>query len=136
MAKAVARNGGVFGVNAIARLLSPTGRQEGATIDQFVDQIDYLVELVGVDHIGIGLDINEGLTPELFEQRRKGFLTEFPELRMGGDFPFEHYYAFGLTTMRNVHLITETLVRRGYGDNDVLKILGGNFMRLFGEVWR
>ena len=76
------------------------------------------------------------MTPELFEQRRKGFLTEFPELKMGGDFPFEHYYAFGLTTMANVHLITEELVARGYGDDEVLKILGGNFVRLLGRVWR
>jgi len=132
---ALAAKGGVFGMNGIARLISPTGRQEGATIGQFVDQIDYLVELVGVDHIGIGLDINEGLTPELFERRRRGFLTEFPELRMGGDFPFEHYYAFGLTTMANVHLITGELLARGYGDDEVLKILGGNFVRLLARVW-
>jgi membrane dipeptidase len=133
--EALAAKGGVFGMNAIARLLSPTGGAEGATIEQFVDQIDYLVELVGIDHVGLGLDISEGLTPELFEQRRKGFLTEFPELRMGGDFPYEHYYVFGLTTMTNVRLITETLVARGYADEDVLKILGGNFLRLFREVW-
>jgi membrane dipeptidase len=133
--KALAAKGGVFGMNAIARLISPTGREEGATVTQFVDQIDYLAELVGVDHIGIGLDINEGLTPELFEQRRKGFLTQFPELRMGGDFPFEHYYAFGLTTMAKTQLITEELVARRYPDEDVLKILGGNFMRLFDQVW-
>jgi membrane dipeptidase len=134
--KALAARGGVFGMNAIARLLSPTGGQEGATIAQFVDQIDYLVELVGIDHVGLGLDISEGLTPELFEQRRKGFLTDFPELRMGGDFPYEHYYVFGLQSMASMRLITEALVDRGYGDEDVLKILGGNFVRLFGEVWR
>ncbi|HEX4520607.1 MAG TPA: membrane dipeptidase [Gaiellaceae bacterium] len=133
--KALAAKGGVFGMNGIARLISPTGRQEGATVAQLVDQIDYLVDLVGIDHIGIGLDINEGLTPELFEQRRKGFLTEFPELKMGGDFPFEHYYAFGLTSMASVHLITEELVARDYADEDVLKVLGGNFVRLLGEVW-
>jgi membrane dipeptidase len=134
--RALAARGGVFGMNAIARLLSPTGGREGATIDQFVDQIDYLVELVGVDHVGLGLDISEGLTPELFEQRRQGFLTDFPELRMGGDFPYEHYYVFGLQSMASMPLITETLVARGYGDDDVLKILGGNFLRLFADVWR
>jgi membrane dipeptidase len=134
--KALAARGGVFGMNAIARLLSPAGGQEGATIAQFVDQIDYLVQLVGIDHVGLGLDISEGLTPELFEQRRKGFLTDFPELRMGGDFPYEHYYVFGLTSMTHMRLITEELVARDYADDDVLKILGGNFVRLFGQVWR
>jgi len=134
--KALAARGGVFGMNAIARLISPTGWQEGATVAQFVDQIDYLVQLVGDDHVGLGLDISEGLTPELFEQRRRGFLTDFPELRMGGDFPFEHYYAFGLQSMASMRVITEELVARDYSDESVLKILGGNFVRLFGDVWR
>lgn len=134
--KSLAARGGVFGMNAIARLLSPTGGREGATIAQFVAQIDYLVELVGVDHVGLGLDISEGLTPELFMERRKGFLTDFPELKLGGDFPYEHYYVFGLQSMTGIRLITEALVERGYADEDVLKILGGNFLRLFGEVWR
>ena len=93
--RALAARGGVIGMNAIARLISPTGGQEGATIAQFVDQIDYLVDLVGVDHVGIGLDISEGMTPDF--RARKGFLTQFPEL--GGDFPFEHYYVFGLESM-------------------------------------
>jgi membrane dipeptidase len=135
VARAVARGGGVFGVNAIARLLSPTGRQEGATIAQYVDLFDYLVDLIGIDHVGIGLDVNEGLTPELFEARQKGFLSDFPELRMGGDFPFEHYYVFGLTSISKVRIITEELVRRDYSDDDVVKILGGNFLRLFEQVW-
>lgn len=136
VAKGVARNGGVFGVNAIARLLSPTGRQEGATIAQYVDLVDYLVDLIGIDHVGIGLDVNEGLTPELFEARQKGFLSDFPELRMGGDFPFEHYYVFGLTSISKVRVITEELVRRDYSNEDVVKIIGGNFLRLFEQVWR
>jgi len=133
--KALSARGGVFGMNSIARFVSPEGREKGATIEQFVEQIDYLVQLVGVDHVGIGLDINEGLTPELFEERRRGFLTQYSELA-GGDFPYEHYYVFGLTSMTNAVLITETLVDRGYSDEDVLKMLGGNFLRLFDQAWR
>jgi membrane dipeptidase len=132
--KALAERGGVFGVNSIARFVSPEGREKGATIEQFVDQIDYLVELVGPDHVGIGLDINEGLTPELFEARRQGFLKQYSDIA-GGDFPYEHYYVFGLNSMANTILITENLVERGYSDEDVLKILGGNFLRLFEQAW-
>ncbi len=75
------------------------------------------------------------MTADDFEARRKGFLTQFPELRAGGDFPFEHYYVSGLT-MRNGLLLTEGLVARGYSDEDVLQILGGNFLRLFEAAWR
>jgi membrane dipeptidase len=38
--------------------------------------------------------------------------------------------------MANAILITETLVDRGYSDDDVLKILGGNFLRVFEQAWR
>jgi membrane dipeptidase len=110
--RALAARGGVLGIN---------------------DQIDYVVELVGVDHVGIGLDISEGMTRDDFELRKVSFLAQFPEL--GGDFAFEHYYATGLDSMANAIAITERLVDRGYPDDDVLKILGGNFLRLFDEVW-
>ncbi len=134
--RALAERGGVVGINAVARLMSPTGRAEGATIEMFADQVDHVAELVGPDHVAIGLDINEGMTEADFMARRQGFLTRYPELRFGGDFPFEHYYVFGLTTMANLSIITEELVRRGWGAEDVRKVLGGNFMRLFDAVWR
>ena len=124
-----------MGINAVARLLTPTGRANGARLDDFVDQVDYLVELVGVDHVGLGLDISEGMTEADFLERRTTFLARYPELSAGGEFAFEHYYTDGLSTMANMQLITEGLVARGYADDDVLKILGGNFVRLFEAVW-
>jgi membrane dipeptidase len=132
--RAVAERGGVMGINAVARLISPEGRKRGATLAEFLDQIDYVVDLVGVDHVGIGLDISEGMTEQDFEARKVGFLAEFPEL--GGDFAFEHYYTTGLDSMAKAGLITEGLVDRGYSDEDVLKILGGNFLRVFEAAWR
>jgi membrane dipeptidase len=132
--RALAARGGVFGVNAVARLLSPEGGVRGATIDDFVDHVDHVAALVGVDHVGVGLDISEGMTQQDFEARRRGFLAEFPEL--GGEFPFEHYYVTGLDSMARLPVVTDALVRRGYDDESVLKILGGNFLRLFEAAWR
>lgn len=130
---ALAARGGVVGVNAVARLISPHGKERGATMAEFVDQVDYVADLVGVDHVGIGLDISEGMTREDFEIRKVTFLAQFPEL--GGEFAYEHYYTTGLDSMAKVRAITEGLVERGYSDDDVLKILGGNFVRLFEQVW-
>jgi membrane dipeptidase len=132
---AVADRGGVIGINAIARLITADGPAKGATLDQYLDQIDHVVQLTGgSDHVGIGLDVNEGLTPEKFAERRKGFLREYPEI--GGDFPLEHYYVRELFSMASMPRITEGLLERGYADADVEKILGGNFLRLFDETWR
>jgi membrane dipeptidase len=131
--KAVAAGGGVIGINAIARLISPDGPKEGATLDQYLDQIDHVVELAGIDHVGIGLDVNEGMTAESFAERRKGFLRQYPEI--GGDFPFEHYYVRELFSMASLPVVTEGLLRRGYDEADVEKVLGGNFLRLFEQTW-
>lgn len=131
--RALVARGGVMGINAVARLISPHGKERGTTMAEFVDQMDYVVELVGVDHVGIGLDISEGMTPEDFETRKVTFLAQFPEL--GGEFAFEHYYTTGLDSMAKASAITEGLVDRGYSDEDVLKIMGGNFVRLFEHVW-
>jgi membrane dipeptidase len=133
--RALAARGGVLGINAVARLLSPHGRERGATLDEFLDQIDLVAELVGPQHVGLGLDINEGMTEESFLARRKGFLAKYPELRFGGDFAFEHYYVTGLSTMANMRSITAGLLGRGWAQDDVIGVLGGNFMRLLGTVW-
>jgi membrane dipeptidase len=133
--KRLTERGGVVGINAIARLLSPEGEERGATLDEFVDQIDYVIQLAGPDSVGIGLDVNEDMTEEDFLERRKGFLKDFPELSSGKEFPFSHYYVRDLS-MRTLPVLTDALVERGYDDEDVLKVLGGNFLRLFDTVWK
>ncbi|MEA2329875.1 MAG: rane dipeptidase [Thermoleophilaceae bacterium] len=133
--KLLAERGGVVGINAIARLLSPHGEDRGATMDEFVDQIEHVVQLVGPDAVGIGLDVNEDMSEEDFLERRKGFLKDFPELSTGKEFPFQHYYVQDLS-MGTLPKLTQKLVDRGYSDEDILKILGGNFLRLFDEVWK
>ena len=132
--KLVAEKGGVIGINSVARMISPEGNQKGASMNDYLDQIEYVVDLVGPDHVGIGLDRTEDLTAEDMDERRRTFLTQYPELRAGGDFPFEHYYTRGLA-MSSMAPITRGLLERGYAEADVEGILGGNFLRLLGDVW-
>ncbi len=72
-----------------------------------VDHIDRVVQLAGIDHVGLGSDF-DGMP----------FLPE--ELKDVGDFPN----------------ITVELVRRGYSDEDIRKILGGNVLRVLADVER
>lgn len=130
----LADHGGVFGVTAIARLIRPDGRQHGADMADFVDQIEAVCELVGADHVGIGLDIVEDLSPEEFELRQRTFFAQFPELE-GGAFPLEHYYTRGISSSRDVPAIAEALADRGFGDDDISRIMGGNFVRVLREAW-
>jgi len=78
--------------------------EERATIKDIVDHIDYVVELIGVDYVGIGTDFDGG----------------------GG--------VDGCDDVSDMPNITEELVRRGYSEEDIRKIWGGNLMRVFREV--
>jgi membrane dipeptidase len=78
--------------------------EERAAIKDIIDHIDYVVELIGVDYVGIGTDFDGG----------------------GG--------VEGCDDVSDMPNITEELVRRGYSDEDVRKIWGGNLMRVFREV--
>ncbi|MCR9196702.1 MAG: dipeptidase [Hyphomonas sp.] len=72
----------------------------GETVSRMVDHIDYVVQRIGVDHVGIGSDFNHG----------------------GGIVGFEEASA--------ALAVTEELVARGYTDEDINKIWGGNFLRV------
>ncbi len=76
-----------------------------ASLSKLVDHIDYVVKLVGPDYVALGSDF-DGI----------------PAI------PLEIKDASGLPA------ITQELLNRGYKDKDIKKILGGNFLRVFGEV--
>jgi len=101
MIKALAEHGGVMGMNFAPAFVD----KKRATVKRLVDHIDYIVDLVGVDHVGLGSDFDGiGLTPE------------------------------GLEDVSKMPNITRELVRRGYSDDDIKKVLGGNHLRVFKEV--
>lgn len=72
--------------------------------EKIVEHIDHAVKLVGADHVGLGSDFDGGAMPEGMKD-----CTELPR-------------------------ITEALLRKGYAEKDIRKILGGNTVRLLGEV--
>lgn len=77
-----------------------------STLAQVLDQIDYGVKLLGVDHVGIGSDFDG----------------------VGGELPGE------LKTVADYPNLVAGLQARGYKDPDIRKILGGNLLRVWGEV--
>ena len=71
------------------------------TVSRMVDHIDYVVDRAGIDHVGIGTDFNHG-----------GGIVGFEEADSAAN-------------------VTAELVRRGYSDDEIGKIWGGNFLRVF-----
>jgi membrane dipeptidase len=120
--KAVAAKGGVIGINTWEEFCTQAPKLN-ATLSDFLDHMDYVVKLVGVDHVGIGSDVNEN----------------WSALPIRSDYETMYgYRAPGLAGYTYVHEIinvTRGLVARGYTDEDISKVLGGNFMRVARQVW-
>lgn len=89
-----------------ARTDSLGAQYPGATVQDFVNHIDYAVKLIGIDHVGISSDFDGG-----------GGVTGFRDASEAGN-------------------ITLELVRRGYTEEDIDKLWGGNLLRVWREVER
>ena len=122
--KAVAERGGVIGINVIS---SYTQTRPGVEpdIDDYYAMMDYVVNLVGVDHVGIGTDISPNWSPE---EIKKTFEV-YPELAgTDGHLP-------GLDSLVYFRDLAQGLSDRGYSPQDLRKILGQNWLQLFKTVW-
>jgi len=128
--EAVADTGGVVGVQAAPHTTSSPDHPRHS-IEGALDHFDYLVDLIGIDHVTFGPDAFYGdhvaLHMEVFEKD----LSEFPDWvetdidgARGIDNPTEGW--------RNV---VRGLVKRGYADREIEKALGGNTLRILEEVW-
>jgi membrane dipeptidase len=121
MIKAIAEKGGVQGVNYVPGFLMNLDMQkvnsgdkeelkkvEKADAEMVVNHIDHIVEVTGsTDSIGLG-----------------------------SDFDGVSMVAKGLEDVSRLPNLTKSLVARGYSDQEIEKILGGNFLRVIKQVWK
>ncbi len=133
--KALANKGGVAGIYFMP-YLRVKGQQMAADV---IAHIEHAVQVMGEDHVGLGSDGQISaidLTPEY----RKNY-AEANALRKSSGIaaPNENddVYTFApdLNGPRKFETLADELLRRGWSTTRVEKILGGNFARLFGEVW-
>ena len=106
--KALAEKDGVMGIAAQSFLLKTDWQKSPPSTKDMVDHIEYVIKLVGADHVGIGLDYTEGDGP--------------PEL--------------AIKSVKDIVEVTFELLQRGYSNNEVKKVLGENFLRVFRKVWK
>ena len=144
LAKAIADRGGFFGVVIVPGFIQD--QRYVATLDDFVDHVEHLVDVMGIDHVGIGSDIcGNGPTtgsmidypdemPDIIEQSRRrpqefnwsGFREEH---RLDDQYRISGYNNFG-----DWPNITVKLAERGFGEEELRKLLGLNYLRYFREV--
>lgn len=126
--KALAKKGGVIGATVFPLFL-PAGKD--STIEDFMDVIDYLVEMVGIDHVAIGTDFTEGQPREFFDWLLSGKSKQGPAMAL--DFPIQNPQ--GIQNSADFPNLTDALLKRGYTESETRQILGENLLRLFKDVW-
>ena len=114
--KALAQTGGVLGINAIATMVAPTK----PTLEKLVDHISHIADIVGVGHVGLGLDFvkDDGLLYPDDEIFSAGENKLIPNFENEDDLPN----------------LTEALTRRGFREDEIIKIMGGNILRMLREI--
>ena len=128
--KLLVERGGVVGANAFPIFLRKGYR---STIGDYVDAVDDLVEKVGIDHVGMGTDFCQDQPYSFFEWL---FMQQGTKRQpMPVPIPNPHVHPSGFEAPDQMPSLASELLGRGYAEADVAKFLGGNWLRLFGEVW-
>src|SRR5438477_5005722 len=118
--KIVGQRGGVVGVNAILVSQDP----EASTIDRYVDHIEHVIDLIGIDGVGIGFDFCEYLFQQMSESVRADLATSLTQ----------PHYIPDLTNHSHARNLTRKLIERGFSDEEIEKILRGNWLRVLKEI--
>ena len=139
--KACARTGGVMGLANFGPFTKPAESNEWPSLDDFVIHVDHVAQLTGsIEHIGIGTDMSLGTYPDHWHDPWGE--PAFPN--PGGNYaevvtsdvrsPRRALRDFNCYPL--VLNLVDRLLAEGYAEGDVHKILGGNFLRVFDEVWK
>jgi membrane dipeptidase len=132
--RALAARGGVVGIYNLPYLAASPHQPN---VDDYMRHLEHVLQLIGEDHVGIGTDV--GLEP--FDTGPAGmaqFKKEEDERHAAGLAAPEEdrpTYVEGLNTPRRMEIIADQLLQRGYSETATRKILGGNFARVFGQIW-
>jgi membrane dipeptidase len=123
-----ARRGGVVNINGVGLFLGKdsAGRGDNST-ETVLRHIDYVVQLIGPEHVGLGLDYVFDLSE--LEDYLRAHPDKFP---LGEGKPG----AYTQVEPERLPLIAEGLLRKGYRECDVQGILGHNQLRVARQVWR
>lgn len=118
--RGIAEHGGVV---SVAAAIPPFIDIQDPSVVRVMDHIEHLVNVAGIDHIGLGPDFVD----DYFQAKFGGW----PPLLPGIDATMPHA---DIERPADLLKLTEEMVDRGYTEADIRKILGGNVMRVFREV--
>ena len=132
--EAVARSNGLIGIVGYPAFVSASRSPKVADL---LPHVEYLVDLVGIDHVGVGIDYFEKMAGFAADEDAKAW---YEGALRSGQWSSESYppppwhYPAEIAGPSTLHELTVGLLDHGFGEEDVRKVMGGNFARVFGEV--
>ncbi len=130
--KACADKGGLIGIEA-APHTTLTPKHPRHNLDAYMEHFEYIKDLVGLDHVGFGPDTLYGDHVGLH-----GVYKSSLSIKEASQLDYERVdYVEGVENPTEASInIVRWLVGRGYSDDDIAKVVGGNALRLLKEVWQ
>jgi membrane dipeptidase len=133
--------GGIIGLVAWGPLVKKPDASAWPALDEFIDLVDYVVQMSGTARqVGIGTDMSLGTYPE--HRQDPWGEPSYPEVSgeygrlITPDIRSPKRSLNGFSDYAEIVNVAERLLARGYRDDDVHAILGGNYLRIFDQVWR
>ncbi|CAN5418294.1 dipeptidase [soil metagenome] len=125
--RAIADKGGMIGVTMFPPFMA---RGSESTLDDYVASIEYVSDLCGEAHVGIGTDFTQGLSRDemMYFLRDKGTGRQLLQPK-GAVFPVD------FARIEQYPHLTQALVRRGWKESRIAGFLGENWLRFFSDVW-
>jgi len=122
----IAGGGGVVGLSLFSTLINKD--KDLATVTDLADHIDHIAAVAGIDHVGLGPDFSEFSTRI---SQWTGMRGNMEGLQYGDK---ESYFHPDLRDWSHFPNITHCLLQRGYSTEDIRKVLGENFLRVYRQV--
>lgn len=120
--RACAKTGGVVGINGIGIFLGDNDSRP----ELMLDHIEYAANLIGVEHVGIGLDY------AFDTEEVTAFVKANPETYPPAKYP----NGINCAPPESYPRLAELMLARGFSSKDVEAIMGGNFLRVARQVWK
>ncbi len=125
LVNAVTEAGGVIGLSMYPKIMRGGS---SATLDDFCDMVEWTAERMGIDTVAVGTDFYTGHPVEIVTWWRAGRWARESPLKAPSEFsPWPDWFRSPADFPR----VIDALGRRGFSDEDVRKVAGGNWLRLF-----
>ena len=126
-----AAKGGIIGLSTFSAFVGSTKGGRQPSLDEYFKHLNYLLDLVGPDHIGIGTDIFNDPTDGVWWRGVTGRL--WPDLSQG--MTYETHNIEGFMHHCDFPDVVNVMIDRGYEEGVLRKIIGSNWKRVFSQVW-